>query len=323
MSPRRAVVARRSLRLSLRPYRVCVDCHKKNAAPPESRYRKGVDTGRNMATYSTCIFCWRNDYKPSREDVLRQWVQKKVPAFSWQITDLEIRYRFASRKGLDGVISKAPCSRCSNVWMERLESKARPLLVPMIHGVHCKLNQSNQTSIAAWLLKTAMDFDLRTVPKIGVTYYTPEECHAMMSSNFIPSDTRMFLAEFRGTPPTFVNHAMGVEVDPTTLPPKCEGMMGLETYTATFVLKHLVLQVFSFRRPEMMMTEPLDFQIADWWTPPGVQIWPIQSSTISWPPPRCLDNETLNPFAARWQEFFLHIRGKYRIPVRSLTSILQ
>ena len=284
---------------------------------------KGGRPGRNMGTYSTCIFCWGNDFKPSREDVLRQWVRKEYPATTWQISDFETKYRFASRKGLDGVISKAPCTRCSNVWMERLESKARPILVPMMHGVHCMLNQSKQTSIAAWLLKTAMDYDLRTDLKTGVTYYTPEECHAMMSSNFIPPDTRMFLAEFRGAPPTFVNLEMGMEVDPTKIPYMCEGIMGLETYTATFVIKHLVLQVFSFRRPELMMNEPLDFEIADCWSPLGVQIWPIQSPTISWPPPGCLDNENLNPFAARWQEFYLLFRGKHRIHVGSGTSIFQ
>jgi hypothetical protein len=51
---------------------------------------------------------------------------------------------------------RAFCKSCNNGWMSDLESKAKPILEPMLTGTPKALGTSDQTLLATWVIKTGM-----------------------------------------------------------------------------------------------------------------------------------------------------------------------
>lgn len=257
-----------------------------------------------MPIYSTCIFCNRTDSKPSREDVLPRWIAREFPDTPWNVKNVITDKTFRTHKHL-GIISKRPCRRCNNEWMSRLEYEAQPVLAPLMHGRTATLSVNDQLLIARWLLKTSIMFDLH-YEKTRECYFTPSECQNIVQSLSVPRDTVMFLAHFRGSQAEILTREIGWEADPETLPEAYQDMLGFEAYTATFAIKHLALQLFSFRRPKHLPDADLSVEIADVWSDAEIQIWPpVVSGPVTWPPRLFLDDSGFDLFDGRWKDMSL------------------
>src|SRR5687767_6494102 len=109
-------------------------------------------------TYKTCLFCNRNDSPLTREHVFPRWIVKEFSnADIWDNVNVGPK-PFKSHHEI-GQICKKVCKRCNTGWMCALESKARPVLSPLIRGSAAVLTPDEQALITRWFLKIAIMFD--------------------------------------------------------------------------------------------------------------------------------------------------------------------
>lgn len=250
-----------------------------------------------MRTYPTCIFCNRNDSKPSLEHVLPTWIAEEFPAAYWEIENFYTDRTFKAYNNL-GLKKRKPCVRCNNTWMSQLEVAAKPTLSRLIHGKRTTLTPDDQLLIIRWFTKTAIMFDL--VPeKKREPYFNQDECQALMQSLAFPPNTNFFLAQYHGTRDATTTDAhlpLTVARRPYTDP---SSVVFVKGYTATFSIKHLVLQVFSLRHPKEYPSEPVTLSV-EACEGAVIDIWPM-SGTVDWPPPLTLDDDGFKFFADRWE----------------------
>jgi hypothetical protein len=118
-----------------------------------------------MAPVTRCIFCGRTDL--SREHVWPVWTH----AFIRKNDGLNFHYRNRMRVNLSGnqadrqyiqqtkrqgsvtnLRLKVVCvEHCNSGWMSRLESRVRPVLIPLLTGRPLVLNRQNQEVLATWI----------------------------------------------------------------------------------------------------------------------------------------------------------------------------
>jgi hypothetical protein len=111
----------------------------------------------------------------------------------------------------------------------------------------------------------------------------------------VPTNTMFFLARYRGVQ-DIITREMRLLLALGRPEPEA-ALMDIDGYTATFAIKHLVLQVFSVRRPEEFADETINFLV------PGfdgacVQIWPVEGDVNT--APFYLDDAGFAAFVDRW-----------------------
>ncbi len=183
--------------------------------------------------------------------------------------------------------------------MSHLESRVQPILTPMLHGSSVTLESGHQLLLSRWLVKTAVMYDLRY--RNRESYFTPDECHALMASLSLPPDTLMFLAVYLGKK-QITAQELGIEIVTERLPETYMEWCDFQTYTATFTINSLTLQTFSCRRPKKFWDAQLSIEIPTNWTGADVQIWPVANTAVLWPPKFYLDDTLLTDFAKRFEE---------------------
>jgi hypothetical protein len=244
--------------------------------------------------YATCIFCNRNDSKPSKEHVIPQWIAREFPNVKWDAAFNKNQRTFKTGPGSFSLITKKPCGRCNNTWMSALEDAIRPILGPLIHGNSCVVTPDQQILIARWFAKTIIMFECT---ENGPFYFTKDECHSLMRSLSVPEFTVFFLAPYVGSNAVIAqDQYLPMVMRRDTDPPDPIVISG---YTATFIIKHLALQVFSIRRPPDRQSGNLRILWPDEWNDVSVPIWP-PTRDINWPPGFALDDEMLERFTNRW-----------------------
>jgi hypothetical protein len=241
--------------------------------------------------YKTCVFCNRNDSKPSREDILARWIAREFPNLSWEVTEIQSQKTFKTVANL-GLISKKPCQRCNNGWMAKLEQTARPILVPMMDGQSVTLTPDAQHIVAGWFVKTIILYELLSD---RLPYFQDYERHALMQSLRIPDRTLIFLARYYGPMPIATLETpvpLVIRPQPDTKGHPVSG----DGYSATFIIKQLALQIFTSRPLEKRR---LHVKIGPKWDNLSIQIWPTLGDT-NWPPQYALDDDWLRRFIDRW-----------------------
>lgn len=79
------------------------------------------------------------------------WERNSLNFESGEITEKSWR-----KQEIASETTKLVCNTCNTGWMQCLENRARPLLVPMIKGDQQSLNQIQQLTAATWVTKTVM-----------------------------------------------------------------------------------------------------------------------------------------------------------------------
>jgi hypothetical protein len=255
-----------------------------------------------MPTYPTCVFCNRSDSKPSKEELLAKWIAREFPDATWEVTREigggQSSTTFSTR-GHFGAVSRKVCKRCNNTWMSNLESLAKPILKPMIHGDQTILSRDDQLTLARWMTKSAVVYD--THGEINEYFFTEADCHTLFTSSAKPfPDSTIHLARYDETS----DRMLLTETRQTGMPQSADvdqDHFTVKAYSATFVIKHLALQVFALRRhEELRKTGPVQLGIADFWRDRTICIWPLGDS-VMWPPRISLDMTTLTHFVSRWR----------------------
>lgn len=110
-----------------------------------------------------CLFCCKPG--KSREHVFADWLSQLVPrAQNAKHNVFEggggspVSHRLGNGRAVSKKV-KAPCTTCNNVWMSKVETAAKPLLLPLMHGSSSALDADQQRIIATWLTIKAMVWD--------------------------------------------------------------------------------------------------------------------------------------------------------------------
>ncbi len=257
-----------------------------------------------MANYRTCAFCLRNDSRPSREDVFAKWIGKEFPGPVWSAFDYpsnELRFKDKNV----GLICKKVCERCNNTWMSKLEAQVKPILLPLIHAKRTTLSTDDQLLIARWFIKTVNTYDLAATRR-RECFFTADERHSLMSTLSLPEDSGVFIAQYRGTIGKII--ALESHMAPTkeTLSKDYHHLLDTHGYAGTFVIGHVALQVFAFRRGKHLIGKRLGFALPETWDRAAPQIVP-SSGPLKWPPDFFLDDTALKNLATRWANMGLVI----------------
>lgn len=150
--------------------------------------------------YSQCVFCGRSP--TTKEDIIPKWMAKGVTALPGA------RKRLLFSRGGETVELhrgtathfnhplKVVCSDCNNGWMSTLQREAKPILVPLMNGGRCNLDEASQATLAAWSVMTT------TMGSFGVRQRCSESfLTQLMQSSLPPDNCFVWLAHLE--PPDF------------------------------------------------------------------------------------------------------------------------
>jgi hypothetical protein len=242
-----------------------------------------------MATKNPCIFCGKHSSnKHHKEDVLPKWIAREFPG-NWRTVFGHSGRTFAKR-GEIGIVSRKPCTECNNGWMSRLESAAKPILIPLMKGIATDLTPDQQKVISAWLLKTCIMVEVYDAT--NPDYFEARDRKALKESLAIPEQTSIFLARYVGAHEIRI-HEMPVDLAFGPL----ENAAWSYGYSATLAIKQLAFQIFSFRAPENLRLSAIE--IPQLWSEATIQAWPI-GGNVRWPPNLAMDDKAFDHFANRW-----------------------
>jgi hypothetical protein len=260
------------------------------------------NSNHTVPTYSTCVYCKRNDSPRTREHVFAEWIAREFSHKDWRRTI----YPDAGQMGIEsknsiGLVLKKVCKRCNNGWMRKLESETKPIMLPLIHGKRTTLSLDDQTLLARWLIKTASAYDLvaKHTRNNLQNFFTSDERHSLMNTLSLPPDAGIFIAPYTGT----IGEVFTLESHraPPTSRKTHEYLVDTHSYAGTFVIKHVAMQVFLIRRGKTLTNANLTFVVPEEWDGVAPQIWP-PSKPIDWPPRFRLDDKGLISFARRWEK---------------------
>jgi hypothetical protein len=157
------------------------------------------------------------------------------------------------------------CQGCNGGWMSQLEAQAKPLLEPMFDGKPMTLGADEQAVLAAWTVKTLMMLDLwRPDPKA----FSPAH-HQQLRSGTPPSNAAVLLAFVDGpTRNAFYAYSV-LDQQPTEL-------------------HRLTMNVGRFVGQVRLLAAGAAVQYGSVAKRSTVQVWPLGTDPVDWPPPERL-----------------------------------
>jgi len=175
--------------------------------------------------------------------------------------------------------------------MSELEQVSSPILRPLMHGNQVELTKQEQMQVAIWCAKTMMTAEfLDKAPY----YFTSEDRLNLMTNSKIPYPVVFYLSCYVGVTNTTI-HKYHL---PLLLSGEGDNLT-CNAYSATITIKHLALQLFSHRGPKDLETVDVTFTLP--FKDTFVQVWPIRTAKLRWPPPLAFDDDGLRLFRDRWK----------------------
>jgi len=235
-----------------------------------------------------CIFCGRRGL--SKEHIWSEWTYKLVPKVPGAERDIfvlsstPIKTDLRSRKTMQGSpnvlqVRKVCKYHCNSGWMSALETKAEPLLTPLILGETTTIEPEQQKVVATWLAMKGMVAEF-TRP-VDVTT-TQEERSLLMNELKPPDHWRIYIAKQSGNwwRTAYYRHTASLSV--VRSPIKPVRPFGKNAQSVTIGIGALLAHIVS-------APAGIDFNL-----PAEVRrnVWPIwpTGDQIIWPPPVALND---------------------------------
>lgn len=189
------------------------------------------------------------------------------------------------------------CATCNGGWMSNLETAARPILEPLIHGQTCQLDGPAQQVLAKWAFKTMamIQFTHPTSPS-----FPARQLQHLYDTGTVHVGIHIWCAKCEGTPSPiepllnfFFFDSSGTIRGPDPTP---EVPVGYR-YSATVRVDHVAFQLVGL--------DDLSGTVMDrgfdhgYWSESIVQLWPAVGP-IAWPPRIHLGQSQWLPFATRF-----------------------
>jgi hypothetical protein len=183
---------------------------------------------------------------------------------------------------------KIVCKACNSGWMSRLQSGAKPALIPLIEGRPSILSASAQGAIAAWCAMSTMTGEFLSFDPTAIAISQAER-DWLRDFQTPPKNWKIWIGHYPRRKGIWTHYVIplrakdifNVPDDPLALP---------NTQTTTFVIGNLFVHIFSsIGDPQM---------VSRWVWPPGSlislklpQIFPPKEDLIAWPPQGLTDFE--------------------------------
>ena len=222
-----------------------------------------------------CIFC--RGKVNSVEHAWPQWLLKSVGAFDLQSqTEAQFGVESEEVRWLGPEITvKCVCQECNNGWMNKLEIAAKPVLASLINDLALPLSRSEQSTLSRWSIKTAMVFEMTS----GKKFYSQDEQEELRTSGALPPHTRVWFGRYAQSN-ILCGEGRYLHENTSSNPNPFGG-----GYTATLLMRRLVIQVLTVRRkPEFQEILAKLHINAGPWHKNLIPIWPINERQ-EWPPP--------------------------------------
>jgi hypothetical protein len=225
-----------------------------------------------------CIFCTKRTER-SREDIISGWLVREVggtsPFYleSGSFSDGKWSPMSSDKTGAPRLILNSICGNCNNRWMSRLETAAKPILLPMIRGSEVVLSIPQQRVLAAWAQLKMICYDAR---------YGTRHLPASMAQEFC--ERRMPLQ----TPLIAIGRYEAPSVG-LAIP----HARRLSNYVVGDSLQEVVRVAFAFNNLYIYISEVVGH--SEFSANPSndghlIRCWPA-TETVSWPPPRMIKKE--------------------------------
>jgi len=233
----------------------------------------------------------------SREDAWPLWLLRRVGADKlgemnaerggtglrcWRLAKSGIRVRFV-------------CSDCNNGWMSELESRAKPVIEPLLDDAPHVLAADHQRTLAVWAVKSAMVFEALRLNHPWV--FTHEERTQLRESSTLPPRTKVWIAKcINLTGPCCAASDLFNKAPASTDQERA--------YVTTMAFGPLAIQVLNFRLP-YIVPDSVDITTAlrpGPWDSVAAQVWPHLQPLVSWPATMGLGGEAgFSAFCDRWK----------------------
>jgi hypothetical protein len=201
----------------------------------------------------------------------------------------------AKRDSMETTVKRV-CESCNEGWMSDLETKAKPLLTPMIMGDGLPLIRTpdEMRILATWALKTHLMIDFYFPPH---QRFIPRRLYSeFFRRQTPPQQCAVWIAAYDVEKPTFaVKATQAFDTVPTTYTPEgivVTGRAGPVGVMCTFAMYHLIFQIILI---------DVGGRFAGLGTLGATQlIWPLPKSQIEWPiRMEALDEASFEVFANR------------------------
>jgi hypothetical protein len=227
-----------------------------------------------------CLFC--SNTARSREHLWPAWIHDRL-----QITGpIRIaRGRNPAQMSDNPEIKvKSVCGTCNNGWMRLLETECIPLIGSLAQDISTPLDNSQQSLLAVWALKTAIVTD-STNKTTRNLFYEKEEREELRTDYTMPQRTKVWI----GRAARSSLAAIGTDIWLDLLPSR-KVAKGSVT---TIVVGHLAIQVLSIHvLPKYVVSEAAITAVQPKpgrWDESLVPVWPIGSRPAAWPPKLTFD----------------------------------
>lgn len=252
-----------------------------------------------MTQRKKCAFCGDNAAKISGEHIWSAWIGRLLgsPSYAWRFTDPETR-QVRQWKGFLDTKANVVCKPCNEGWMSQLESEAKRELSAIITGgAKVSLSPRGIVTLAAFTFKNAVIANYMNTRR--EPFFPPAARQRFKSTLEIPPNVQMWLAAFGGTykSGTFIGHVSGPAATRNYGP-----WNEFEFYAFTYSVGGLVAQLLAPRwAPIDKRGLPVPIlRPNEAWNKVGVQFWPSDGSSVGWPPPQYLDDDSIDAFTNRW-----------------------
>lgn len=213
------------------------------------------------------------------------------------------------------LVTRAVCHDCNTGWMSDLETKAAPLLTPMLRGKVVNLSLEQQATVALWAAKFVLMFQQTKPPEyqsIVAAHYRWVYKHKAP-----PPSTVVRLGCYTGDqrPPYYDEYSLELGVpDPRRPNAPLEEPSLVVGYRSVLLFGALIMEVTGTN-----LAEPVENIWLGETSLAMLPVWPIERRVLEWPSLYAFDDPVIGQFVSPpgyrlrrrlWRNGRLHIHAE-------------
>lgn len=260
-----------------------------------------------------CTFC--PNKADSKEHIWSQWILDLLPktrdgVFSRRLRDGTYHSRKVPRPEQT---ARIVCTKCNTGWMSaKLEGPMKSLTSDIILDNKLKtFSREDCKHIAQWAFKTTILANHIDPP--DEPFFPEETRYAFARDLSIPRGVHVWLARRNaGHLKATYRSVQRLQQPSGTLTPHLirppESQYTFKTYTCSFSVGYLLVQVIAARWTKPEVAQQLDFPPifqGEFFNSYSTSLWPNDGFCVEWPPMRAIDNTLFERFWDRFETFRL------------------
>jgi len=239
----------------------------------------------------SCIFC--DNVRLTKEHVWAKWLRDYIPgppsgySISGQVVypdtiERQIEHRQADHRNMT---VRHVCEECNNGWMSQLQNLCKGIIIPLLKGQYTTLHRRRQTLLAAWICMTVMVCEYTQRDKIAVSR---RDRRFLKKLQRPPSYWRIWISFISGDTSTPIwSHRVLPMVHSESDAIYDDGIPRPNSHATTIRIgDNLIVHALGSASARSIVRRwRFDDKGAN---RKLIQIWPIRSSIIHWPPSEVL-----------------------------------